>query len=305
MDDKLVTQPPLTRYEVLANDVLAALNALMQMDADRALPVLKKVLERRDECSVTLRRKAMFLVAQQKSAETADILLQSVKNDPDAEVRRQGIFWLGQVDAERATEVLQEVLRSSSDFELQKAALFALSQQDRPRAAQIIRAFAEQADAPEELRSQAIFWIGQRETGDNAAYLRSLYGKLPNQRLKERVLFSLSQMHGEGISRWLLDVALSNNEPMEMRKKALFWAGQNRDLSLVDFTALYDKVSDREMKEQLIFVYSQRREAAAVDKLLDIAKKEPDRELRKKAIFWLSQSHDPRVAKFLEELISQ
>src|SRR5207245_5293113 len=129
-------------------------------------------LERRDECSVTLRRKAMFLVAQQKSAETADILLQSVKNDPDAEVRRQGIFWLGQVDAERATEVLQEVLRSSSDFELQKAALFALSQQDRPRAAQIIRAFAEQADAPEELRSQAIFWIGQRETGDNAAYLR-------------------------------------------------------------------------------------------------------------------------------------
>ena len=50
---------------------------------------------------------------------------------------------------------------------------------------------------------------------------------------------------------------------------------------------------------------SQRRGDDAVDKLISIAKNEPDRELRKKAIFWLSQSKDPRVAKFLEELISK
>ena len=62
-------------------------------------------------------------------------------------------------------------------------------------------------------------------------------------------------------------------------------------------------MNDRELKEQLIFVFSQRRESAAVDKLLAIGKSEPDRELRKKAIFWLSQSRDPRVAKFLQDLI--
>jgi dsDNA-binding SOS-regulon protein len=59
------------------------------------------------------------------------------------------------------------------------------------------------------------------------------------------------------------------------------------------------------MKEQLIFVYSQRREAAAVDKMLDIAKRETDTELRKKAVFWLGQSRDPRAAQFLLELINQ
>jgi len=42
-----------------------------------------------------------------------------------------------------------------------------------------------------------------------------------------------------------------------------------------------------------------------VDKLLDIAKRDPDPELRKKAIFWLSQSDDPRAAQFLEDLIQQ
>ena len=59
------------------------------------------------------------------------------------------------------------------------------------------------------------------------------------------------------------------------------------------------------MKEQLIFVYSQRRETKAVDKLMEIARTEQDRELRKKAVFWLSQSRDPRVADFLLEVINQ
>jgi hypothetical protein len=100
-----------------------------------------------------------------------------------------------------------------------------------------------------------------------------------------------------------MDLALDQKEDIEMRKKALFWAGQNRSTSMADLATLYDRMNDREIKEQLIFVYSQRREAAAVDKLMDIARNEKDRELRKKAVFWLSQSRDPRVAKFLEDLI--
>ena len=104
---------------------------------------------------------------------------------------------------------------------------------------------------------------------------------------------------------WLLGIAQSANEPMKMRTKALFWAAQSKEVPLNDFTALYDKVSDREMKEQIIFAYSQRKEPGAVDKLMDIARKDTDKELRGKAIFWLSQTKDPRVAKFLEELIIQ
>jgi hypothetical protein len=64
-------------------------------------------------------------------------------------------------------------------------------------------------------------------------------------------------------------------------------------------------MQNREMKEQLIFVYSQRSEGAALDKLIDIAKHETDRELRKKAIFWIGQSHDPKAAQYLQEIINQ
>jgi len=40
-----------------------------------------------------------------------------------------------------------------------------------------------------------------------------------------------------------------------------------------------------------------------VDRLFEIARTEPDMELRKKAIFWLGQSDDPRVPAFLERLL--
>jgi len=38
---------------------------------------------------------------------------------------------------------------------------------------------------------------------------------------------------------------------------------------------LYDSMTDREMREQLIFVYSQRREDAALDKLFQIGRTIP------------------------------
>ena len=60
-----------------------------------------------------------------------------------------------------------------------------------------------------------------------------------------------------------------------------------------------------ELQNHLIFVYSQRRDSEATDKLMDIAAKDPNRELRKQAIFWLGQKKDPRVTKFLLDLINK
>lgn len=282
---------------------IAALNALLQMDADRALPILEKVLARRDRCSVSLRRKAIFLVSQKHDARAADMLMGAVRTDPDPEVREQAVFWLGQTRDERAVDMLQEILQKESNDEVLEKAVFALSQHRSERAGTILRDLAQRNGAPLKVREQAIFWLGQQRSADNAELLKALYKRVSEPELKEKIIFSVSQNRASSNARWLLDIALDDKESIEMRKQALFWAGQNRGLSMDDLGALYQRVGDREMKEQIIFVYSQRRDPASVDKLMEIARTEKDRELRKKAIFWLSQSRDPRVAKFLEELI--
>jgi hypothetical protein len=284
---------------------IAALNALLQMDADRAVPVLKQVLERRDACSVTLRRKAVFIISQQHTAETEDILLSTARNDPDEEVREQAVFWLSQVGSAKATSALDSILLNSSNADLQKKAVFALSQINSPDAARMLREYAEKTTAPVEARADAIFWLSQQGRGENAEYLRTLYARLNNEDLKDKTIFSISQIGGADNLNWLMDLAANPQESVDMRKKALFWAGQSNDVSLERLTGLYDRMTDREMKEQMIFVYSQRHEGAALDKLIDIAKHETDPELRKKAIFWIGQSHDPKAAQYLQEVISQ
>jgi HEAT repeat protein len=283
---------------------VAALNALQQMDEARARPILRRVLTRRDPGSACLRRKAVFLVAQQDQAGTEDILLESVRSDPDAEVRRQAVFWLSQVGTDRAVGALDSILRFSKDPEIQEKAVFALSQHESARAQQSLRTYAERTEVPEAMREKAIFWLGQNETVENASFLRSLYSRLKNDELKKKVLFSLSQMGGEENGRWLLAVARDTAQSTEMRKQALFWAGQ-AGVSIAELTKLYASVTDREMREQLIFVYSQRDEPAALDKLIEIARRDPSPDLRKRALFWLGQSEDGRAVQALQEIIEQ
>jgi tetratricopeptide (TPR) repeat protein len=282
----------------------AALNALQQMDASKALPILKKVLARRDEGSLCLRRKAMFIVSQQQGVEAEQILLDAARSDPDAEVREQAVFWLSQVNSPTAVLALDSILRSAADPVLQDKAIFALSQQNSTRARQALRDFALRSGVSDELREKAIFWIGQSADPDRLAFLKTLYGQLKSEELREKILFSISQNESKDSSPWLLSVAADVNESIELRKKALFWVGQS-DYPLSELATLYDRMPNREMKEQLIFVYSQRNEKAAVDRLMQIARTEPDRELKKKAIFWLSQSSDSRVPEFLASLLEK
>ena len=162
-----------------------------------------------------------------------------------------------------------------------------------------------QASAARDLREKAIFWIGQHSSAENAQFLRELYESTDDVGIKERIVFSLSQMGGRGNADWLLEIAVDPDEPIEVRKKAIFWAGQSGGISIERMTELYERMPDRELKEQMIFALSQRHEDEAVDKLIDIARNEQDRDLRKKAIFWLSQTNDPRVAELLLELIEQ
>ena len=156
-----------------------------------------------------------------------------------------------------------------------------------------------------EVRGDAIFWLGQSPNAENSAALRGLFGDLQDDEAREKLLFALSQNRSEANQRFLLERAKDRSLDTELRKSALFWAGQS-GVPIRDLGEIYDSAGeDRALREQVIFTLSQRRDAAAVEKLIDIARKEPDRDLRKNAIFWLSQSRDPRAAKFLEDLINK
>jgi len=42
-----------------------------------------------------------------------------------------------------------------------------------------------------------------------------------------------------------------------------------------------------------------------VDKLIDVATRDADLEIRKRAMYWLGQTQDPRAVKFLRDLVTR
>jgi len=283
----------------------AALSALLNMNAERAIPILRQVLEDKDACSAELREQAVFLIAQQEGDDAVDVLLDLAHNNPDPspEVVEQAVFWLSQVESPRALGALEEILLNNDDSEIQEAAIFAISQQGTSRSSEILREYARRENVDPDLRETAIFWIGQ--SPDGVEFVKSIWDTLDDSELKESVLHAVAQSDADTDRRWLVDRAMDRNEDMDVRKNALFWAGQAGAFTIQELRSLFDGMDDPEMREQVIFVASQRSETEAVDFLMEIAEDEENGKVREQAIFWLGQSDDPRVPEFLLRIIGR
>jgi HEAT repeat protein len=285
---------------------LAALNALITWDADKAMPILKPVLQDRDACSVELRRKAVFLVSQHETEETIPLLHESAVNDPDSEVREQAVFWIGQTSLPGAVDALESILNGTNDVELQEKVIFSLSQHGSRRANAILHDYAGDRNGVEDVREQAIFWLGQEGSREDVEFLMDLFDDLESSELKEKVIFSVSQAsHPEG-GAWLVSMARDEGQSVEVRKNALFWAGEEGNVAASDLRDLYDDADHSELKEHVIFVLSQiDGSERAAEVLIEIAKSESNSELRDRALFWLGESDSPKAAAFLRDLINR
>lgn len=282
-----------------------ALNALGQMDPESATPILGRVLARRDECSASLRRRAVFLLGRRADATSAALLTTAARTETDPTVRSEAIQMLAKMPGDQPIVALEELLRTSSEEQVQRSVIRALSSHESPRARQALRAILERPDAPERLRSEVLGTFDrERATADDAAYLRNLYPRLESRRLKERAISAIARVGGPDNDQWILALARNANEPMEIRASALSSASR-ASTPISELATLYDQLSERALREQLLSTFSRRKEPEATDKLLDIARTGTDPQLRRTAIAMLTKKNDPRTTKLLLEIIDQ
>ncbi|MEP7002735.1 MAG: HEAT repeat domain-containing protein [bacterium] len=282
---------------------MAALDAMQQMDADRVLPLLKRVLARRDECSKPLRKNALFILAQKSGSEREKILLDVAKSDPDVNVRTDAVFHLQQAKTGAAIEALEDLLLHSDDRGVRQNALFALAQNKSDRARKIIKTFALSDNVPVALRKDAVFHIAQGHSADDAAWLREAYAKVSDSQLRSDIMFQIASMPSAETSRWLASVINDQKETAEQRKNALFFLAQQKNEGLAELIAVYDR-TDATIRKEIIFYIAQRHDDASLAKLIAIAKSDPNPQLRKEALFHIGQSKDPKALKALEEIVN-
>lgn len=187
---------------------------------------------------------------------------------------------------------------------IRSAGVFWLGQSGDPRAFATLHSIIENPREDDRVRAHAVFSLGQGVDKDPAQlrYLQSIYPRA-TQRMKEQIFLTMGQR--EGGSAWLLEKARNQNESMEVRRQALFWAGQNHDTPTRDLATFYRSASEESLKEHAIFVLSQRDDDTALNELMKIAQSDSDRRMRAKALFWLGQKDDPRVTKLIADKINR
>jgi HEAT repeat protein len=281
-----------------------ALNSLGQMDPESVTPMLRRILQRKDECSSGLRRSALFLLAKRGDADAMTVLTTAARTDPDVRVRADAIRWLARMPGDQPVAVIEDIIRTSDNSEVQDAALDALGTSDNPRARTSLRALIERSDVSERLRVAALQSIDPEHTPDAGAYLRALYPKLESPRLQLATVRAIARVGGADNDQWLLAQVRNANASLDVRRVALSYAGRS-GISIGDLVRMYDVMADRPLREALLSLYARRTEPEATDKLIDVAKNGTDPELRRLAISNLSRKNDPRTKKLLLEIIDK
>jgi hypothetical protein len=148
--------------------------------------------------------------------------------------------------------------------------------------------------------------LGMVSPQDAAHYLLSL-AKTVNGEVGEDAVFPATIADGVVVWPDLLEIAKDRSLQRDTRKSAVFWvsqaAGDAAAVGLEDI--VYQDPGDREVRESAIFALSQFHEDEGVPILIRIVRTHPDPDIKRKAIFWLGQSDDPRVVELFEELLTR
>jgi tetratricopeptide (TPR) repeat protein len=233
-----------------------ALQGIMRNNPERAMPIIEKVMARRDTGSVCLRRHALFVLATSNSDAASRLLLQAVMNDPDKEVRESAVFWLSRTNDPRAVAVLDSVLRSSKDQDVQQAALFALSTKSGPEARRLLRSYVTKPGISPELAGMALFQVA-RDPETTPAELKQFYSNASTTEMKQQILVAMMTRHDKD-SQWLMQIASNKNEDKDLRQQALVTLVQS-NMPTTDLLKLFDSLpGDDEMQGMMVMLMAQR-----------------------------------------------
>ena len=148
--------------------------------------------------------------------------------------------------------------------------------------------------------------LGMVPAREAADYLLSV-ARSERGSMGEKAIFPATIVDSSDIWPDLIKLARNPDVPRSTRSQSVFWVGQaagdaaTRGLSDI----VVDNDVDREVREQAVFALSQRPREEGVPALIAVARTNKDPEIRKKALFWLGQSNDPRALDLFEELLTK
>ncbi|HEY6392437.1 MAG TPA: HEAT repeat domain-containing protein [Bryobacteraceae bacterium] len=157
---------------------------------------------------------------------------------------------------------------------------------------------------PEQVRRQAIFWLGNSRGQRGFQLVSKIVREDPSDKIREHAVFALTQNKDPQAANVVVAVA-HNDKSARVRGQALFWLAQRAQRKVAE-SAISDAIAndpETEVKKKAVFALTQMPSGEGVPLLIQVARTNKNAEVRKQAIFWLGQSKDERALTFIEEVL--
>ncbi len=157
---------------------------------------------------------------------------------------------------------------------------------------------------PDQVRSQAIFWLGNARGKRGFEIVSRILREDPSDKIREHAIFALTQSKEPDALDTVVRAAHDDKSP-RVRGQALFWLAQKgaRKTAQAAISEAIANDPETEVKKRAVFALTQMPAGEGVPLLIQVARSNQNAAVRKQAMFWLGQSKDPRALAYIEEVL--
>ncbi|HWS54613.1 MAG TPA: HEAT repeat domain-containing protein [Pyrinomonadaceae bacterium] len=272
---------------------LAVVEDLVRIyDAERDTEVKQSVLRAFEGVGGPRARAKLLEVARDRGA--------------SSELRATAVRVLGDREDGDALEDLVSIYNADADRELKEQILNMFADIEDPRGFARLAEVARNPAGDPDLRRHAVRRLGDREGEAAVDELFRIFEAERDPEVRQEVVRALGHHDSPRARARITEIARARGGDRELRRTAVRILVDDEDHEAAGvelLVGLYDSETDAELKADILRALADTKSRTALRKLLDVARRDPDVDLRKRAVSLLGESDDPEAAKFLEELL--
>jgi HEAT repeat protein len=276
--------------EVQADEELKlfAIQGLQHQDPEQAIPMLEKLLQSAN--SPRIKERALFVLAQSDAARARQVMTTVARGGSNPDLQMKAIQYIGMTASQPNRQLLGEIYTASTDIDVKRQILRAyMMSNDRER----VLAAATTEKSPQ-LRAEAVRQLGMMGARDE---VWQLYQKETDPQVRGQIIQGLFM---GGDSTHLLEIA-NSDASMDLRRRAIQHLGMmGRERTGDAILDIYNRQTDVGVKEAAIDALFIQQNA---ETLVALARKESDRDLKRRIVSKLALMPSPAARDYMLELL--
>ncbi len=161
-----------------------------------------------------------------------------------------------------------------------------------------------QANATTGQTDRWVYPLSLQAGSEAARELKSLATAGKTEHIRQQAVLFLSSSKAPGSMDTVLEVARKDASP-KVRGRALFWIARKVDPARAEseLRRAIKEDAEKSVRDQAVSALRDIPEGRGIPALIEMARREPDATLRKRAMTALEQSKDPRALEFFAEVL--